>query len=94
LFHTPTEVTRTALTDFSDDAAAQGDDGMIPAVDVYAESIPIDAATQPLNLRETEVPITATGTGTLRIFNPAGATLNEGYYVPRAGNKMHVRSFE
>lgn len=77
LFHTSTEITRTALTDFLNDIAAQGDDGMIPAVGACAETIPIDAATQPLDLREAEVSITATGTGTVRRFNAAGATLNE-----------------
>ncbi|MFB6224416.1 MAG: pentapeptide repeat-containing protein [Haloarcula sp.] len=70
-------VTRTALTDFLNNVAERGDDGTIPAVGACAETIPIDAATQPLDLREAEVSIAAAGTGTVKGFNLAGATLDE-----------------
>jgi len=42
-----------------------------------AATIPLDAATQPLDLREAEVAITATGSGTVRGFDLTGATLSE-----------------
>lgn len=77
LFHTPAAVSRTALTDFLSDDIERSDDGMIPAVGACAEMIPIDAATQPLDLREADISITAAGTGTVRGFDLTGATLEQ-----------------
>jgi len=77
LFHTSGDITRTALTDFLNGVAERSADGTVPAIGACVDTIPIDAATQPLDLREAEVSITASGTGTIQGFNLTGATLNK-----------------